>query len=210
MCGGVDSPSLVSIKAYRSGRRLRAVPWHLQTHVDHTPARKQQVWRCCRGYQLALYCESVSCAKRAEYRFNESTDGTCLNVRSKYNHVAGQEPNSLDFMVNSFSTCIRCKQAYCTRQRRSSLDSPHCNVFNRLRARPRRLDLSQDVLRTTECASDRSGDARFILGRVVKSPAARARRTLFRIKIVRACTILVRAFTILVRACTSLVGHVLV
>ena len=77
---------------------------------------------------------------------------------------------------------------YCTGQR-----SPHNNFFNRLPATPRRLDLSQDVLRTTECPSDRSGNARCILGRVVKSPAARARRTLFSTKIVRACTILVLA-----------------
>ena len=94
---------------------------------------------------------------------------------------------------------------YCTMQRNGKID-----FFYRLPAPPRRLDVSQDVLRTTECASDRSGDARFILGRVVKSPAARARRTLFRIKIVRACTILVLSFNILVLACTILVGPILV
>ena len=88
--------------------------------------------------------------------------------------------------------------------------SPHNNFFNRLPATPRRLDLSQDVLRTTECAPDRSGDARFIHGRVVKSPAARARRTLFRTKLVEASTSLVRASTILLLVCTILVGTVLV
>ena len=87
---------------------------------------------------------------------------------------------------------------YCTMQRNGRID-----FFYRLPAPPTRLDLSQDVLRTTECASDRSGDARFILGRVVKSPAARARRTLFSTKIVRACTILVGACTSLLIACTS-------
>ena len=88
VCGGVDSPSLVSIKRCQSGRRCRAASWYLQPHVSHTPALKQQVWQCCRGYQLALYYESVSCAKRAEYRFNESTGGTCVNVRSKYMYQA--------------------------------------------------------------------------------------------------------------------------
>ena len=82
--------------------------------------------------------------------------------------------------------------------------------LNRLRARPRRLDLSQDVLRTTECDSDRSGGERFILGRVVKSPAARARRTLFRTKLVEASNILVLAYTILLLASTILVRTVLV
>ena len=87
------------------------------------------------------------------------------------------------------------------------------DFFYRLPAPPTRLDLSQDVLRTTECESDRSGGARCILGRVVKSPAARARRTLFRTKLVEASTmlvgtssILVLASTILVGACYSLVG----
>ena len=69
--------------------------------------------------------------------------------------------------------------------------TPEIDYFFCLPAPPRRLDLSQDVLRTTECAPDRSGNARFIHGRVVKSPAARARRTLFSIKIVLASTILV-------------------
>ena len=90
---------------------------------------------------------------------------------------------------------------YCTTRRNGKID-----FFYRLPAPPRRLDLSQDVLRTTEWRSDRSGGARCILGRVVKSPAARARRTLFSTKIVRACTILVLACTILVGACTSLLG----
>ena len=106
--------------------------------------------------------------------------------------------------VPVLGTCTRvtgtCIQTYCTGQR--NLTSI---FFNRLRAPPRRLDLSQDVLRTTECASDRSGDAWCILRRVVKSAAARARRTLFSTKIVRACTSLVRASTILVRASTILV-----
>ena len=84
------------------------------------------------------------------------------------------------------------------------------DFFYRLPAPPRRLDLSQDVLRTTECAPDRSGDARFIHGRVVKSPAARARRTLFRTKLVEASIILVRTSTILVIASTILLGHILV
>ena len=89
---------------------------------------------------------------------------------------------------------------YCTTRRNGKID-----FFYRLPAPPTRLDLSQDVLRTTECASDRSGDARFILGRVVKSPAARARRTLFSTKIVRACNSLVGASPILVWASTILV-----
>ena len=91
--------------------------------------------------------------------------------------------------------------------------TPEIDYFFCLPAPPRRLDLSQDVLRTTECAPDRSGDARIIHGRVVKSPAARARRTLFRNKLLEASTILVLASTILViastillGACTSLVG----
>ena len=96
---------------------------------------------------------------------------------------------------------IAVRREYCTGQR-----SPHNNFFNRLRAPPRRLDLSQDVLRTTECASDRSGDARCIHGGVVKSPAARARRTLFRNKLLEASTILVRASTILVQASIILLG----
>ena len=84
------------------------------------------------------------------------------------------------------------------------------DFFYRLPAPPTRLDLSQDVLRTIEWASDRSGAARCILRRVVKLPAARARRTLFSTKILRASNILVLACTILVLSCTSLVGPVLV
>ena len=99
------------------------------------------------------------------------------------------------------NTCwIRYQRPYCTMQR-----TPEIDYFFCLRAPPRRLDLSQDVLRTTECASDRSGDARFILGRVVKLGAPRARRTLFSTKIVRACTSLVQASTMLLRASTILI-----
>ena len=62
------------------------------------------------------------------------------------------------------------KDGYCTTRRNGKID-----FFYRLPAAPRRLDVSQDVLGTTECASDRSGDAGCIPGRVVKSPAESAR-----------------------------------
>ena len=90
MCGGANSPLLVSIDSQGGVRRLCLASWHLCAHVVRGPTLKQQVWRCGFGCALAPYSGSVADASWAEYRFNEST---------------GQETNSLDFMVNSFPVC---------------------------------------------------------------------------------------------------------
>ena len=52
MCGGANSPLLVSIDSQGGVRRLCLASWHLCAHVAHGPTLQQQAWRC--GFDRAL------------------------------------------------------------------------------------------------------------------------------------------------------------
>ena len=60
ICGGANSPLLVSIDSQGGVRRLCLASWHLCAHVVHGPTLKQQVCRCGFGYALAPYSISIS------------------------------------------------------------------------------------------------------------------------------------------------------